>query len=121
MYALYPKPCAHAGGVFDAPCCEKADEVTLDHGIMIVGYGTEMTANGTAIDYWILRNRCVGASSVYACSLDACVCACGGGGWGMETNKPHKATFPACPCTAHTPLLFGLTRSLVLTIEFWTI
>lgn len=39
------------GGIFDAPCCEKEEEITLDHGIVVVGYGTE---NGQ--DYWILKN-----------------------------------------------------------------
>lgn len=40
-----------AGGIFDTPCCEKEKEITLDHGIVVVGYGTE---NG--VDYWILKN-----------------------------------------------------------------
>jgi hypothetical protein len=39
------------GGIFDAPCCENEEEITLDHGIVVVGYGTE---NGQ--DYWILKN-----------------------------------------------------------------
>lgn len=41
-----------AGGIFDAPCCEKEKEITLDHGIVVVGYGTEQ--NGQ--DFWILKN-----------------------------------------------------------------
>jgi C1A family cysteine protease len=39
------------GGIFDAPCCEKDKEITLDHGIVVVGYGTE-----GGKDYWILKN-----------------------------------------------------------------
>jgi cathepsin L len=31
----------YRGGVFDAPCCDKKEEVTLDHGMVVVGYGTE--------------------------------------------------------------------------------
>lgn len=42
-----------AGGIYDSPCCEKEKQITLDHGIVVVGYGTE---NGT--DFWVLKNRC---------------------------------------------------------------
>jgi hypothetical protein len=45
------EPLHGTGGIFDAPCCEKEEEITLDHGIVVVGYGTE---NGQ--DYWILKN-----------------------------------------------------------------
>jgi hypothetical protein len=41
----------YEGGIFDAPCCEKDKEITLDHGIVVVGYGTE-----GGQDYWILKN-----------------------------------------------------------------
>lgn len=41
-----------AGGIFDAPCCEKEKEITLDHGIVVVGYGTEQDGQ----DFWILKN-----------------------------------------------------------------
>lgn len=40
------------GGIFDAPCCEKEKEITLDHGIVVVGYGTEQGGQ----DFWILKN-----------------------------------------------------------------
>lgn len=48
---LFFAPMLGTGGIFDAPCCEKEEEITLDHGIVVVGYGTE---NGQ--DYWILKN-----------------------------------------------------------------
>jgi len=41
----------YTGGIFDEPCCEKEEEIALDHGIVVVGYGQE---NG--VDYWVLRN-----------------------------------------------------------------
>eukprot|EP01050_Picozoa_sp_SAG11_P016440 SAG11_NODE_2245_length_3641_cov_2.290514_6_plen_81_part_00 len=28
---------------------------TIDHAVQLVGYGTD-TANGTSIDYWLVRN-----------------------------------------------------------------
>jgi len=39
------------GGVFDIPCGD-----TLDHGILIVGYGNETTIFGHHVDYWIVKN-----------------------------------------------------------------
>jgi len=39
------------GGVFDIPCGD-----SLDHGILIVGYGNETTIFGHKIDYWIVKN-----------------------------------------------------------------
>ncbi|KAF8061988.1 Actinidain [Scenedesmus sp. PABB004] len=41
----------YAGGIFDAPCCEKEKEVALDHGIVVVGYGEE-----GGVPYWVLKN-----------------------------------------------------------------
>lgn len=46
---LAPNPVT--GGIFDTPCCEKDEEITLDHGIVVVGYGSE-----GGVDYWILKN-----------------------------------------------------------------
>jgi len=42
----------YVGGVLaDVPC-----GTTLDHGILIVGYGTETDSFGFQIDYWIVKN-----------------------------------------------------------------
>lgn len=38
-------------GVFDLPCGK-----SLDHGILIVGYGNETTIFGHHVDYWIVKN-----------------------------------------------------------------
>ena len=40
---------SYESGIFDG--CSYADNITLDHAIMVIGYGTE---NGT--DYWTVRN-----------------------------------------------------------------
>ena len=37
-------------GVFDAPCGS-----SLDHGVLLVGYGSEVV-NGTTKDYWLMKN-----------------------------------------------------------------
>jgi len=39
------------GGVFDVPCGK-----TLDHGILIVGYGNQTNIFGKNVDYWIVKN-----------------------------------------------------------------
>jgi len=41
----------YMGGVFDLPCGK-----SLDHGILIVGYGNETTIFGHHVDYWIVKN-----------------------------------------------------------------
>jgi cathepsin L len=40
---------SYESGIYDG--CSYADNITLDHAVMVVGYGSE---NGT--DYWIVRN-----------------------------------------------------------------
>eukprot|EP00003_Mantamonas_plastica_P004176 TRINITY_DN132_c0_g1_i3.p1 TRINITY_DN132_c0_g1~~TRINITY_DN132_c0_g1_i3.p1 ORF type:complete len:394 (+),score=87.26 TRINITY_DN132_c0_g1_i3:304-1485(+) len=42
---------AYIGGVFDFPCGKQ-----LDHGILIVGYGTEKNIFGHEKPYWIVKN-----------------------------------------------------------------
>lgn len=41
----------YLGGVFDFPCGK-----TLDHGILIVGYGSENDIFGKQKDFWIVKN-----------------------------------------------------------------
>ncbi|KAM9994121.1 hypothetical protein ACTFIZ_012078 [Dictyostelium cf. discoideum] len=41
----------YMGGVFDFPCGQ-----TLDHGILIVGYGAQDTIVGKNTPYWIVKN-----------------------------------------------------------------
>jgi len=41
----------YIGGVFDGPC-----GTSLDHGILIVGYGSEIDWLGFEIDYWWVKN-----------------------------------------------------------------
>jgi len=42
----------YGGGVFDLPTCKNKLE-ELDHGVAVVGYGTD-AASGK--DYWIVKN-----------------------------------------------------------------
>ena len=42
----------YAGGIFDAPCGTQ-----LDHGVLLVGYGTDTGKNSTnSTDYWVMKN-----------------------------------------------------------------
>jgi len=41
----------YTGGVLDSAACG----TNLDHGVLVVGYGTD-TTTGTALDYWIVKN-----------------------------------------------------------------
>jgi len=41
----------YIGGVFDLPCGK-----SLDHGILIVGYGNQTTIFGKGTDFWIVKN-----------------------------------------------------------------
>ena len=41
----------YEGGIFTG--CDFAKNITIDHGVQLVGYGTDM---GLGMDYWIVRN-----------------------------------------------------------------
>jgi len=41
----------YAGGVYDAPC-----GTALDHGVLVVGYGHDKTADGTVKPFWKVKN-----------------------------------------------------------------
>jgi cathepsin L len=42
-------------GIFVDDTC-KNTENDLNHGVLIVGYGTNTTDDGTSMDYWIVKN-----------------------------------------------------------------
>jgi hypothetical protein len=48
--ALIAATAPAAGGIYDAPCCEDKSQVTLDHGIVVVGYGEE-----GGVPFWVLK------------------------------------------------------------------
>jgi len=41
----------YAGGVLNSTCGTQ-----LDHGVLVVGYGTDTTSGSKAQDYWIVKN-----------------------------------------------------------------
>jgi len=42
----------YASGVLDSTACG----TQLDHGVLVVGYGTDMAAGGSGTDYWKVKN-----------------------------------------------------------------
>lgn len=47
----------NSSGVYSDPACIVADENSVDHAIVIVGYGTTAATSTTpATPYWIVRN-----------------------------------------------------------------
>ena len=43
-------------GVFIDPTCANGKD-DLNHGVLVVGYGTESSDDGESHDYWIVKNR----------------------------------------------------------------
>lgn len=58
------------GGVFDLPCGK-----SLDHGILIVGFGNETTIFGFHTQYWIVKNSWYVTNMLFSncCGLTICV------------------------------------------------
>ena len=48
----------YSGGVYDSAYCSS---FRINHAMLVVGYGTATTSSGYTKDYWILKNRHVGA------------------------------------------------------------
>jgi len=51
--ASHPKFHFYKEGTYYDPSCSST---MLDHGVLVVGYGTDSTANHKAKDYWIVKN-----------------------------------------------------------------
>ena len=46
----------YSGGVYDSYKYNSCGADTLDHEVVLVGYGTDTTADGNALPYWLVRN-----------------------------------------------------------------
>ena len=53
----------YSSGIYSPANSSSAKE---DHAITLIGYGTEVLASGGSVDYWIIKNRCVGALGLMA-------------------------------------------------------
>ena len=56
----------YASGIYSPANSSSAKE---DHALTLIGYGTEVLASGGSIDYWIIKNRCVGVVGGSRCCV----------------------------------------------------
>jgi aminopeptidase C len=46
----------YADGIWDDEAGSECLRVGTSHAMVFVGYGTEVTASGESVDYWLIRN-----------------------------------------------------------------
>jgi cathepsin L len=44
---------SYNGGIFSNTTCSSNN---LNHGVLVVGYGTQIMKSGKPVDYWIVKN-----------------------------------------------------------------
>jgi len=50
----------YSGGVYASSDCS----TSINHGVLIVGYGTHNTSDGS-LPYWIIKNRYIITTGIY--------------------------------------------------------
>ncbi|XP_049849541.1 crustapain-like [Schistocerca gregaria] len=56
MYAGDDKFRFYTGGIFESTSCNYCGPDDLDHEVLIVGYGTDISPYGVEMPYWLVRN-----------------------------------------------------------------